>query len=146
VLRANSTSPLSHRSQFSKNDPRLSFCLSQCDPRIHFALVCGAKGCPSIRTYSAERIDQELDEATRTYFEGDDALRIEPEKKQIQLSRLLSWYGSDFGASVKERALWVARYVPADKAQAISKVLASKFKISFLPYDWSLNGPSPDHS
>jgi hypothetical protein len=24
------------------------------DPRVHFALVCGARSCPPIRTYTAE--------------------------------------------------------------------------------------------
>ena len=32
---------------------RLKVALDAVDPRIHFALVCGAKSCPPIRTYSA---------------------------------------------------------------------------------------------
>ena len=32
---------------------RLKVAVDSVDPRIHFALVCGAKSCPPIRTYSA---------------------------------------------------------------------------------------------
>jgi hypothetical protein len=38
---------------FGKNDPRLKVSLEQPEPLIHFALVCGAKSCPPIKTYSA---------------------------------------------------------------------------------------------
>ena len=33
-------------------DCRLKVVVKEVDPRIHFALVCGAKSCPPIRTYS----------------------------------------------------------------------------------------------
>lgn len=39
---------------FSKSDPRLKVALETHEPLIHFALVCGAKSCPPIKTYSAD--------------------------------------------------------------------------------------------
>ena len=39
---------------FSKSDPRLKVALEKAEPLIHFALVCGAKSCPPIKTYSAQ--------------------------------------------------------------------------------------------
>ena len=39
---------------FGKSDPRLAIALETPEPLIHFALVCGAKSCPPIKTYSAE--------------------------------------------------------------------------------------------
>ena len=39
---------------FGKSDPRLAIALEECEPLVHFALVCGAKSCPPIKTYSAE--------------------------------------------------------------------------------------------
>ena len=33
------------------------------DPRIHFALVCGAKSCPPIKLYTPENLDEGLDAA-----------------------------------------------------------------------------------
>lgn len=41
---------------FGSSDPRLKVALETPEPLIHFALVCGAKSCPPIKTYSAEVI------------------------------------------------------------------------------------------
>ena len=41
---------------FSKSDPRLLVALEKHEPLIHFALVCGAKSCPPIKTYSADDV------------------------------------------------------------------------------------------
>jgi hypothetical protein len=39
---------------FSKSDPRFKVALETHEPLIHFALVCGAKSCPPIKTYSVD--------------------------------------------------------------------------------------------
>lgn len=39
--------------------------LAECDPRVHFALSCGARSCPPIRAYQPRRIDEELDLAPK---------------------------------------------------------------------------------
>ena len=41
---------------FGTGDQRLRVALKEHEPLIHFALVCGAKSCPPIKTYSAEGI------------------------------------------------------------------------------------------
>lgn len=43
VLRANRPHPSSPEPLMKDGDPRLQFIMSNVDPRIHFALVCGAK-------------------------------------------------------------------------------------------------------
>ena len=35
--------PTADKPPFTDEDPRKAFALQSCDPRIHFALVCGAK-------------------------------------------------------------------------------------------------------
>lgn len=53
ILRCNKKHPTSGAVAFSISDPRLPFVLHlPLDPRIHFALNCGAKGCPAIRAYA----------------------------------------------------------------------------------------------
>ena len=43
-LTANRPHPsMSSSTYFEAGDPRSNFCLPELDPRIHFALVCGAK-------------------------------------------------------------------------------------------------------
>lgn len=34
--------------------------VSPVDPRIHFALVCGAKSCPPIKLYTPDNLDEGL--------------------------------------------------------------------------------------
>ncbi len=40
------------------------------DPRIHFALVCGAKSCPPIKVYTPTSLQEGLDSATMAFCEG----------------------------------------------------------------------------
>ena len=47
---------------FGPSDPRRAHSLArdEVDPRIHFALNCGAKSCPAIKVYSAEVLEDGL--------------------------------------------------------------------------------------
>ena len=54
ILRGNRKGPGQFKKPFNKGDPRAEAAVHEVDPRIHFALVCGAKSCPPIKTYSAE--------------------------------------------------------------------------------------------
>ena len=42
LLPGNKSHPASTKPQFSQGDPRLKYAVKKLDPRIHFALVCGA--------------------------------------------------------------------------------------------------------
>jgi len=48
--------PGSFRKPFTKHDPRLQLSIQPFDPRIHFALNCGAKSCPALRIFSAQHV------------------------------------------------------------------------------------------
>lgn len=70
ILRGNATAPASlgallklpflARPQFKKGDPRREYVVTPVDPRIHFALVCGAKSCPPIKLYTPDNLDDGL--------------------------------------------------------------------------------------
>ena len=49
VLRCNRGHPKDQKPLFSDEEPRISLALGSLDPRIHFALNCGATSCPPIR-------------------------------------------------------------------------------------------------
>lgn len=53
VLRSNRKAIGAVTKPFSKSDPRLKVALPAPEPKIHFALVCGAKSCPPIKTYTS---------------------------------------------------------------------------------------------
>ncbi len=40
------------------------------DPRIHFALVCGAKSCPPIRVYTPASLEAGLEAAAQAFCSG----------------------------------------------------------------------------
>ena len=54
----------------SEEDPRRKWTLAL-DARIHFALVCGAKGCPAIQVYKGTNLERGLNAAAGTFLEGE---------------------------------------------------------------------------
>lgn len=67
LLRCNQPSAAPFSSiPFSAQDPRFPFSLRELDPRIHFALNCGAASCPPILAYTGDshELDNQLNMAT----------------------------------------------------------------------------------
>ncbi len=83
------------------------------DPRVHFALNCGAASCPAIRAYDPDRIDDQLDLATRAYL--DTTVDYDPEAGVVTVPKLFLWYRGDFGGGSGIRDL-LREYdaIPAD--------------------------------
>jgi hypothetical protein len=65
------------------------------DPRVHFALNCGAPSCPPLAAWDPADLDSQLDEAARTYLSSESTvLRA---ATTVRVPRLLLWYLGDFG-------------------------------------------------
>ena len=130
VLRGNQRHPYLPFTQFAKGDPREMMSIEDPDPRMHFALVCGARSCPPISAYDGEQLDAQLDLAAAAFINGIGA-QFDPEAKILFLSRIFKWYAGDFGG--REGALrLVDQYL--DTSVAIAGA-----RIRYLPYDWSVN-------
>ena len=71
VLRLNARPPYRLRRPFAAGDPRRGAAPSRLDPRIHFALNCGARSCPPIRAYGAAELDPELERTTSGYMRAE---------------------------------------------------------------------------
>merc|ERR1712020_23232 len=84
-----------YRKPFGSNDPRLAIILPTVDPRIHFALNCGAKSCPPIKTFTGDEVEEQLEVATQAYLESEDALLVDTAAKQVNLSMLSCGNGKD---------------------------------------------------
>ncbi|MFB6161741.1 MAG: DUF547 domain-containing protein [Haloferacaceae archaeon] len=69
--------------------------LDDCDPRIHFALNCGAESCPAIRAYEPDRVDEQLDLATRGYL--DATVEYDADAGVVRVPRVFLWFRGDFG-------------------------------------------------
>ncbi|MFB6281050.1 MAG: DUF547 domain-containing protein [Haloferacaceae archaeon] len=103
--------------------------LSDPDPRIHFALNCGAASCPAIRAYDPERVDDQLDAATRAYLDG--TVEYDPASGVARVPRVFLWYRGDFGGGRGIRAfLRDHGAVPAD----------AEPRLRYRSWDWT---PTP---
>lgn len=101
--------------------------LSKRDPRVHFAVNCGAESCPPIAAYTAEDIDRQLDWATEGYL--GTHVEYDPEKGRALVPRLLLWYRGDFGRKrdIVDFLLGYEQLPPGANP-----------RLSYRDWDWSL--------
>ncbi|XP_050975795.1 uncharacterized protein zgc:152951 isoform X3 [Labeo rohita] len=141
VLRGNRKGVAQLLKPFSRNDPRLQVALPDVEPLIHFALNCGAKGCPPIKTYTPQDIDSQLRAAAEAFLENDDSCVIDSVRREVKLSQIFKWYKTDFGGTDEKLLNWVFEHMGASQKKRNLQTLLSdgKVKVSYLPYDWSIN-------
>lgn len=103
------------------------------DPRVHFALVCAALGCPDLinTPYEAKTLDTQLEKQTKTFLMDSDKNSIDTEQKILKLSPIFDWFKEDFSAKSGSVIEFVNPYYD-NKAN-------KEFKIEYTNYDWSLN-------
>lgn len=122
------------------------------DPRMHFAIVCAAKGCPTLGSsaYTADRLNADLDLAARRYMSDPNHVQYDPEHNVLKLSKLFQWFPLDFISSDRPAANSespptddevVLDYALSFAPQTIRQKFGDKKKVEvvYLPYDWSLN-------
>lgn len=121
------------------------------EPRIHMALVCAARGCPTLRNepYTAEALDRQLDEQSRAFLADPRKFKIDRNAGVVYLSKIFLWYGEDFveiygdttdfgshDKSVRSVLHFLSGYLPASDGDYLKR---GEFSIEYLAYDWSLN-------
>ncbi len=138
VLRGNRRHPALPFPQFAPNDPRLLVTIAPLDPRVHFALVCGARSCPPIAFYDGGQLDQQLNLATSAFINGGGS-HFDPKSNTLWLSKIFQWYQADFGG--RRGALQTVRQYLKDSTTKAS-IESRSLRIRYLPYDWTLNAIS----
>ncbi len=105
------------------------------EPRLHFALVCAAKGCPPLRaeSYIASRLEEQLVDQAKTFLADPTKNRVDASSATLHLSPIFQWYASDFekkhgSVLAALKVYWPKEYAAADG-----------FRIRYTDYDWSLN-------
>jgi len=103
------------------------------DGRLHFALVCGARGCPPITSfaYTPALLDSQLDIQIRSALNDPQFIRLDHAGKEVELSEIFNWYESDF---TSEQGT-VLKFINNYKTTSIPE----NYSIRYYPYDWSLN-------
>jgi hypothetical protein len=109
------------------------------EPRIHMAIVCASTSCPSLarEPFRPETLDSQLDAAARAFVANrDKGARVEA--GGLRVSSIFQWFEEDFAASGGVPA-FIRRHADAELAAAIDRLGPSP-RLSYLDYDWSLNG------
>ena len=101
------------------------------EPRIHFAVNCASVSCPNLRAeaYTGDLLDQQLDEQAKLFLA--DPTKNEIASDKIRISKIFQWFKGDFtddGTLID----FLNKYSPTQIEQGA--------KVSYLEYDWNLNG------
>lgn len=143
ILRCNKAHFVIPGVRFSRRDPRRKHALQQLDPRIHFALVCGASSCPPIGIYQADKLDAQLDLAARNFINGGGVI-INRAASTVSLSRIFQWYSPDFGGkwmglgAGRAALRYVLSFLLADNLDYVAERI-DDLRIRYQHYDWALN-------
>lgn len=153
ILRGNRRPPYSLSRPFSTKDPRYEMIIDTIDPRIHFALNCGAKSCPPIETFTSQAIQEELQIASEAFHESNDNTFVNESKHKIKLSMIMHWYLHDFVSSKSQLPNYLLPFLRGDKKDALKRMIHGdtdnnddhdsgtkhSIKVKYFSYDWSTN-------
>ncbi|NJM94380.1 MAG: DUF547 domain-containing protein [Cytophagales bacterium] len=103
------------------------------DARIHFALVCAARGCPKIRSeaYWPQRVEAQLEEQTKQALNDPHFIKPEVATKKVLVSEIFKWYEADFLAENASILAYLNRYR--------TQKLPATYQVDYYTYDWKLN-------
>lgn len=109
------------------------------DQRAHFALVCGAVGCPPLwpRVFRPDSLDVQLDQVTRNALKLPRHLRFDEQNKLLEGSQIFNWYANDFGGHDNSLG-WVMKYAPSGILSSIKKHKITRIG-SYPDWNWELN-------
>ncbi len=111
------------------------------EPRIHFALVCAAMGCPPLRSeaYTGDKLEAQLAEQAVAFLRESPAKnRVDLKEGVVYLSPILAeWYPEDFGGTPAALGAYVAGFYPEGPEKEL--LVGGRFKLVATDYDWTLN-------
>ncbi len=136
VLRRNAPHPATKRPLFKDGDPRLAYCPSVVDPRIHAALVCASASCPPVAFYDADRIADQLDAASDNYVAAD--VVVDETAQTVRIPITFRYYSQDFGGTEGIQSFILEHARDAHRA-ALDAAFGAGFPFDYHRYDWSLN-------
>jgi hypothetical protein len=101
------------------------------DPKIHVGVNCASISCPKLGNiaFTEENVEAELTKLMKAFV--NDSNRNKLGKNKVKISSLFDWFQEDF---TKKGSV-------IDYLNKYSEVeIKSNAKISYLKYNWSLNG------
>jgi hypothetical protein len=109
------------------------------DPRVHYALACGAMSCASLQPepFYGDQLDRQLSEAAMAYINDRRCIRIEGD--HLSLPSLYRWYRADFGPTDRD----VINHMLAYAEPNLAMKLQGFDRIDEDGFDWRLNDATP---
>jgi hypothetical protein len=106
------------------------------DPRVHFAINCASLSCPPLNSkpYSGATLEQQLDADAKSFVNDSKSNYLTGDT--LYVSKIFKWFSEDFNNDIIG---FFIKYADADFKTAL-ETKTSHIKMSYLPYDWSLNG------
>lgn len=103
------------------------------DPRLHFAVVCAAVGCPQIinKAYRINDLNDMLNNRAVIAVNNDYYVNVDTKNKVVHLNEIFKWYRSDF----EQGYLTVISFI--NKYRNVN--IPSDYSIEYINYDWKLN-------
>ena len=122
------------------------------EPRIHFAVNCGAVSCPPLaaRAYDGGSLSGQLEQALERFAGDFQHVRLDA-RGGLHLSKILEWYGDDFvewfpadrqrQPRIPAIVDYLLPYLPRETAAAVRQ--RADLTVDYLEYDWALNDRRP---
>ncbi|TGE28908.1 DUF547 domain-containing protein [Hymenobacter metallicola] len=104
------------------------------DPRVHFALVCAAKGCPRLSqdAYTPATLEAQLTAQAQRVLQDPTFIRVQEDSKKVLVSEIFKWYEADFKATGKPLLGYINQFRAA-------RLLPAGLAVEYYTYDWALN-------
>jgi hypothetical protein len=129
------------------------------DSRMHFGVVCAKGSAPLLPyAYVGARLNELLDRQTSLFLSDPRNVKFDPAKHTLQVTKLFSWFLLDFtppGFFKGRRTppsddeiviAYLEQSGPKELKSQLSSLHKSKeIKVSFMPFDWSLNDADASH-
>lgn len=103
------------------------------DPRIHFALGCGARSCPFLydNAFFPDKLQEQLEFRSELIIDRPNYVFVDNKNGRVVLNKIFDWYGDQFtavsGSLIKYVNIYRFYKVPDD------------YTVEFQEYDWTLN-------
>ncbi|QZA88379.1 DUF547 domain-containing protein [Salinarchaeum sp. IM2453] len=94
ILRKRQKSKLKYE-PFASVDLLSQLEVQELDPRIHFALNCGARSCPPVVVYNPSQLDPQLNAAVDRYLQAET--KFDEQTETVTIPAVFDWFEGDFG-------------------------------------------------
>ena len=103
------------------------------DPRIHFALGCGARSCPFLydNAFYPDKLEEQLEFRAQLIIDRPNYVHVDDQNQKVTLNKIFDWYKDQFVFTGGTLIKYVNKY-------RFYKV-PETYEVSFQEYDWTVN-------